>query len=127
MGYTRYWERTTEPITEDFIEAVREVLDDCKSRGIIICDWDGCGEPTLTTERISFNGCRYKNCDLSHESFVLNSNTGFDFCKTARKPYDYAVRRVLRLAKEYGLVINVGSDGAERHIYSDERYMKEHF
>lgn len=126
MGYTRYWDRTSEPITEDFLEAVKEVLDDCENRGITICNWDGSGVPTLSLERIAFNGYEGEH-DLSHESFVLDSTTGFNFCKTARKPYDYAVRRVLKLAKDYGLVTNVRSDGAERHIYSDERYIKENY
>ena len=33
MGYTRYWERTEKPITEDFVEEVKEIIRDCAKKG----------------------------------------------------------------------------------------------
>ena len=124
MGYTRYWERTEKPITEDFLEEVKEIIRDCAKKGIAIRGWSGEGKPTLTTDKIAFNGNGKADKDLSHETFSISNNeTGFDFCKTARKPYDYAVRRVLKLAKQYGLVTKVSSDGANNKIYSDEEYL----
>ena len=111
MGYTRYWERTEKPITEDFVEEVKEIIKDCAKKGIAIRGWSGEGSPELTLEKIAFNGNGKAERDLSHETFSINNkHTGFDFCKTARKPYDYAVRRVLKLAKDYGLVTKVSSD-----------------
>ena len=124
MGYTRYWNRTKEPITEDFVEEVKQIIIDSAKKGIAIRNWDGKGRPTITIDLIAFNGNENTDMNLSHESFVLNNvETGFGFCKTARKPYDYTVRRVLKLAKNYGLVTDVCSDGANNKIYSDEEYM----
>lgn len=121
MGYTRYWERTEKPITEDFVEEVKEIIRDCAKKGIAIRNWDGKGKPVVTTEIISLNG--NEDYDLYHESFVIDSELGFHFCKTARKPYDYAVRKILKLAKDYGLVTKVSSDGANNKVYSDEEYL----
>ena len=124
MGYTRYWARTEKPITEDFVEGVKEIIIDSAKKGIAIRGWDGTGEPEITLNRISFNGNMKADRDLSHESFVLdNVAKDFDFCKTARKPYDYTVRKVLKLAKDYDLVTKVSSDGANNKIYSDEEYL----
>ena len=123
MGYTRYWERTEKPITEDFLNEVKKILKDCAKKGIAIRGWNGTGNPTLTLERISLNGNEKAERDLSHESFVIDDKIGFNFCKTARKPYDYAVRRILNVAKKYGLVEDVSSDGLNNKIYSDEEYI----
>ena len=124
MGYTRYWVRTEKPITEDFVEEVKEIIRDCAKKGITIRGLYGTGEPTITLDKIAFNGNSEADRDLSHENFILNNTpTDFDFCKTARKPYDYAVRKVLKKAKDYGLVTNVSSDGANNKVYSDEEYL----
>lgn len=123
MGYTRYWKRTDKKITNDFCIEVREIISDCARKGIAIRNWDGDGRPEVELDCIAFNGNKKEN--LGHESFVLNNTqTGFDFCKTARKPYDYAVRKVLSAAKRYGLVIDVSSDGANNQVYTDEEYLQ---
>lgn len=124
MGYTRYWARTEKPITEDFVEEVKEIIKDCAKKGIAIRGLYGTGEPIITLDKIAFNGNSEADRDLSNESFILNNTpTDFDFCKTARKPYDYAVRKVLKKAKDYGLVTNVSSDGTNNKVYSDEEYL----
>lgn len=122
MEYTRCWERTEKPITEDFVEEVKQIIIDSAKKGIAIRGWYGYDMPKLTTEKISFNGNANTDGDLSHESFVIDDKIGFNFCETARKPYDYTVRKVLKLAEQYGLVTNVSSDGANDKIYSDEEY-----
>lgn len=124
MGYTRYWKRTSEPLTEDFLEAVREILEDCDKRGIIVRDGWGENVPKVTLEEVAING--NAETELDHETFCLdNEPSDFEFCKTARKPYDYAVRKILKVAKEMGLVTNVRSDGPNRRIISDSRYLSE--
>ena len=124
MGYTRYWERTSKTITQDFLDAVNEILADCERRGIIIKGWDGEGEPEVMLGRVAFNG--NGETELDHESFVIdNIKDDFCFCKTARKPYDYAVREALKVAKEMGLVANVRSDGRNEKIISDSEYLNE--
>lgn len=123
MGYTRYWKRTEKPITEDFLEEVKKIIVDCAKKGIAIRDWDGTGNPTITLDKITFNGNSKADKDLSHESFFLNNiPTDFDFCKTARKPYDYAVKRILKKAVEYGIVTDVRSDGKNK-MCTDEEYI----
>ena len=118
MGYTRYWERTEKPIDADLICYVCEVIEDCNDKGIAIRNWEGKGNPTVTFERIAFNGDR--SLDHNHETFSIGKETGFNFCKTARKPYDYAVRKVLRYAEEHGFVTDVSDDGENEDIVSDE-------
>lgn len=122
MGYTRYWKRTDKEITEDFVAEVNEILEECKAHGIIIRGGFGEGEPEVSTERIWLNGNGETNLD--HETFYLeNEKSDFEFCKTARKPYDFAVREILNVAEKYGLVTNVRCDGANNEIISDEEYL----
>lgn len=125
MGYTRYWKRTDKDITEDFVNEVNKIIEDCDTKGIIIRGWDGTGLPEVTLDTIRFNG----NADtgLEHETFFIGStgeDSGFNFCKTACKPYDYAVRETLRAAERYGLVFDVSDDGENEEIISDNEYIK---
>ena len=122
MGYTRYWERTNKAITEEFVKEVKTIIGDSLSKGIVICGWDGTGTPEITTEEISFNGNGSK--DLDHETLFIGKETGFNFCKTACKPYDYTVRKVLRAALKEGLIVNLSDDGTNEEIISDEDYLK---
>ena len=123
MGYTRYWRRTEEPLSIDFLADVNKVFKDAARYGIAIRGADGTGKPELELERVAFNG--NEKDDLCHESFILDNETGFNFCKTARKPYDYVVRTVLRLALDYGIVKEVSDDGYNEQIYSDEMYLQD--
>ena len=121
MGYTRYWDRTEKPITETFVKKVKEIIKDSESKGIHIGDGGGMGEPIVTTKHILFNGDASKRLD--HETCFFNNSEnerGFNFCKTARKPYDYTVREVLKAAEAEGLITNVSSDGENEEIISDD-------
>lgn len=122
MGYTRYWERTEKPITEDFLEEVKKIIVDCAKKGIAIRGIEGYGKPTLSIQMIGLNGNEEAEKDLSHDSFIIDEKTGFNFCKTVRKPYDYAVKRILKKAVEYGLVTDVSSDGKNK-MCTDEEYI----
>lgn len=122
MGYTRYWERTDKPITQEFVDEVKRIIEDATQKGITICGWDGTGEPTVTLTEISFNGkAPHMDCETM---FISNDETeiGYGFCKTARMPYDYVVKRVLIEAEKEGLVIYVHSDGVNEMI-TDAEYM----
>ena len=120
MGYTRYWNRTEKPLNEDFVDFCNSVFKTCDKLGIKICDAWGENKPIINTSVIAFNGDSSKNLD--HESFVLDNNIGYNFCKTARKPYDYAVRTILREALVRGFVVNVKDDGDNEDIISDDEY-----
>ncbi len=131
MGYTRYWNRTDKLLTPEFITKVKEILENCKSLGITIRDGYGEGSPVVTVDKVWLNGDslfkegEYK-FDLSHETFVLdNENINeSNFCKTERKPYDYAVREILKVAKQMGIVTNVRDDGINETIISDKSYAR---
>lgn len=118
MGYTRYWQRTEKPITEEFVAKVKEIIKDANDKGIKICGSNGSGEPVLEENCVAFNG--NGELGLDHESCVFdNEHHGFDFTKTACKPYDFAVRNVLKIAEKEGLVVDVSSDGENEEIISD--------
>lgn len=42
--------------------------------------------------------------DDSHETFLLDFKGSWAFCKTARKPYDLAVKAILILAEKHGIL-----------------------
>jgi hypothetical protein len=83
-------------------------------------------KPVVANEKmIRFNGIR----DDGHETFVFfnkkvqcaearkwGSNTGFAFCKTARKPYDIVVCEVLLVLKRFMPNLDVGSDGFSGYL-----------
>lgn len=108
MGYTHYWKLKTVPenYKEQFPKVVTEVQmliermpTNSETAGghfnedkVILRGGDGTGKPDISKERICFNGDGKKGLD--HEIFHIEFNQEpfeFDFCKTARKPYDQAV------------------------------------
>ncbi len=112
MGYTHYWEIHSDLDTPDqnhhvawydFIGEVHKLEDAFQQVEPI------CGETTI--EAVYVNGI----AEDGHEDFVLTPKViEFDFCKTARKPYDTLVTAILTLAKDYfGDWISVRSDGNE--------------
>lgn len=122
MGFTRYWIRTKKKINKDFVVKVCEIIADCDEKGITIRNWCGEGNPVVTLERISLNG--NSEHQLDHESFVIDKEVGLNFCKTARKPYDYAVREILKYAEENGFVTEVEEDDENNEVISDTEYLK---
>lgn len=118
MGFTRYWTREEKPLTKEFVNKVRQIIAENEEKGIELAGWDGNGTACVTEHLISFNG----KGDNSHETFILNNNfewdefqrrhgwEGYAFCKTARKPYDAVVKRILEEAQKDGFVKDVSSD-----------------
>ncbi len=104
MGFTRYWTLKKE-IPQDKYKQLSNysetIVNYEMSNGIKIgrLDGDG-GEPEFTDEIIAFNGVG----DDSHESFVIPrtpEGDGWDFCKTAIKPYDKVVYGILYLTYKF--------------------------
>ncbi len=127
MGYTRYWKRTNFKIPSAFLDEVVDIFEECRLKGIILRNGLGEDTPEISKDGVIFNGdAKNPYTDLSHETFCITNNPneeGFNFCKTARKPYDYAVRKVLALAVKYKLVKDVSSDGPNRTVLSDMDYI----
>ncbi len=72
---------------------------------------NGEGRPVVDNSDIVFNGDASKGED--HETFLLSKvNSGFQFCKTARKPYDRYVKAVLLVAQHFAPgALDVSCDG----------------
>ncbi len=134
MGYTNYWAPKTikeNDVPEHFWKDVTKALDGVLSTGVRIGDWEGKNERKSGSEIVNatllidgenpsfvFNGLEELQED--HESFVLCFDGTWNFCKTARKPYDLAVKCVLILAKKYDLLVQWSFDGdCDEKEYTD--------
>ena len=142
MGYTHYWKikkpfkdiEKGEKLFKQAVEATRKCIDKVPAEIPIIqygfdwtkmqqvllnegkapfklCGGDGKGEPEFTDTLVRFNGDA--SCDNDHETFSISiGDSGFDFCKTARKPYDVAVCiALICFSKYFGDDFNYSSDG----------------
>lgn len=111
MGYTHYWNgidmnrykpRAWEGVARDVVALV----DAGKSQFELEFE-----DPKPGWVRLNGNSAK----GLDHESFWISLDPnvlaagGFEFCKTAQKPYDVVVTAVLAVMAEVGL--NVSSDG----------------
>jgi hypothetical protein len=115
MGYTHYWKKgkvTDDSTWKTFKTFVKKVVDKVKKDdGVILRDGLGEENPVITDSAIAFNGDGENG--LSHETFAIDKQgtRGFDFCKTAYKPYDTAVVACLIEAERLGVVDEWSSDG----------------
>jgi hypothetical protein len=109
MGYTHYW-RWVKPVKQTaFNRAVALANKVLKARKGLLASGNGSGSLVIERDEVCFNG----RGEDSHETFsIRNDGKDFDFCKTARKPYDDVVTAVLAIfAHELGDAISVSSDG----------------
>lgn len=113
MGYTHYWYAGK---AEDWAAAYPEIqLDATKivkaaqKRGIALGNGWGDDKPVITEGALELNGVG----DEGHETFSLSTTLrDFDFCKTARKPYDVVVTAILLRAHHHAPDgIKISSDG----------------
>ena len=120
MGYTHYYKIPSkmdkvrfEVLTTD----VKIILESAKDLGIELANGHGeeGTEPTVTNDLIIFNGVE----DDSHETLYIaredeeakENGLVFNFCKTARKPYDTIVVAVLVAVKKHFPESEISSDG----------------
>ena len=122
MGYTHYWtEKTTNKKTSnEFVNVCKKLNKSLPMTSetaggyhsndkIVICGGNGSGKPMFTPNLISFNGDN--ETEMSHETFYVEfGDDEWNFCKTARKPYDLLVCACLIAAHEI-LGYEVTSDG----------------
>lgn len=112
-----------------FWKDAEEILDIIISKGVILANVDG--QYVLSTGKeiikesnneegqeypaIYFNGYRHgpDDRDESYETFGLVFDGTWNFCKTARLPYDIAVKCILMLAEEYDLLKEDKDDGTK--------------
>lgn len=107
MGYTNYWTPINEnSVDKDFYKDAEKIIDYAiKVKCIPLTNGDG--ETLIKTAKEAYEGkdiCLNGYGEESHESFYLSFNGEWEFCKTAREPYDQVVKAILILAEEYGLL-----------------------
>lgn len=84
-----------------------------KTVDMVLCGGNGEGEPTINDNLVYFNGCRATGNDCE-TCYIDLEDSGFNFCKTGREPYDTAVWVCLLCFKYYfGNNIELNSDGNE--------------
>lgn len=116
MGYTHYFEQH-EPFSQNEWEKIAmdtmKAIEYCEHKGIQLAFEDNIPEQAEVSDtQIRFNGVG----NGGYETFILKKNTytkdQFNFCKTARQPYDLAVGLVLLISKKHAPnSIRVSSDG----------------
>ena len=120
MGYTHYWRMNDEGCSDEtwdkISRSIMALVVHEEFRGIRVCGGDGTRTPLFTDESIEFNGS--EDGDLYHEPCTIERNgEGFNFCKTAHKPYDaLVVASLLVLYTYHGGVTKLTSDGGEDGI-----------
>jgi hypothetical protein len=110
MGYTHYFTKTAADREDSrrfemFARGARTIIDYATTyEGIKI------GDLEISDEIVTFNGVG----EESHETFYWAiDGSGFNFCKTAAKPYDTVVTACLIHLKDvYGDLVDIGSDGS---------------
>lgn len=124
MGYTHYWskkQKTTQKQWDEFLEICitlkNNLPKNTNSAGgyyldePLVIGGNNIDEEAIFDEKmIFFNG---QTSELGHETFCIENNKDtydFEFCKTARKPYDLLVCACL-IAGNKTLGLNVSSDG----------------
>jgi hypothetical protein len=139
MGYTHKWKfnawddnkaTLTAIAPKDVIDApikwqraselIQLIVKKAEERGIKVAGGNGKGKPKFTRKYISLNGAG----DESHEAFaqVYDEPCAFDFCKTARNPYDLVVATsLLALKYVYGDNFAYDSDGITKENIKDEK------
>ena len=127
MGYTHYWEFKGHIAPKDLkdgenkfakaAELIRKAYNKVTEMGIKIAGGMGDGQPRMSDHAIVFNG----KGDESYETFAIRDNDGeWNFCKTARRPYDLLVCVSLLAFKEvFGDDFSYTSDGITREDYEN--------
>lgn len=127
MGYTHYWNFAGNTAPKDlkdgekrFAEAARIInacADKVKGMGVEIAGGVGNGSPTINERAIYFNG---KGRESYETFYVALDRDGWDFCKTARRPYDILVcLSLLALKSVFGEDFKYTSDGITKEAYEN--------
>lgn len=122
MGYTHYWKslKFTPKNWAELQVKTHEVIKNLPSHVKLAFECDQEEKPVeISDVMIRFNGIGEKG----HETFLLDfASRDFEFCKTARKPYDLAVCSVLILASLLSESGEISSDGIGSR-YTDSEWI----
>ena len=94
-------------------------IGDWSGKSAVLCGGDGTGSPKFTKDLIIFNGDATDGMD--HETFVIERDHKdsrvdekelvFEFCKSARKPYDLMVKISMLRLKHHFPQTEISGDG----------------
>jgi len=99
MEYTHYW-RQQRDFTDAEWDQIKKAFGAIHEKsGVLLTGPSGePNDPIICDDgRIEFNGVEDENNDHAHETFIVEKikTSGFEFCKTACKPYDDVVTGLL--------------------------------
>lgn len=130
MGYTHYFKQNTPVDIDTWREITAEVRRLIDASPVTICNGSGDVGSTAVIDdnSIAFNGENDENSaiDDSHETFMLPRDyREFNFCKTARKPYDLLVTASLIVANHFAPdAYDIGSDGDQSDWFDGLEYAR---
>lgn len=110
-GYTHYFTWNQKPNEAELKACIAEMGQIAEARKDILAGRDGPGSPIiLSATNLVLNG----RGDDEYEDFVFPGAAGFNFCKTAYKPYDEVVTACLITARGHfpPSVLGIDSDGS---------------
>lgn len=119
MGYTHYWKFQVVPSPVMWKRFLKHAAAIVKYKADMLAGPDGQGRP-VTHDCVAFNGKAplddHETCLFPKDSDDLYDHEercpGFNFCKTACKPYDTVVVACLIALKcDLGALVEVSSDG----------------
>ena len=123
MGYTHFYEIMDESVDLRVVEVGRDIAEVIRRCEILIGDANGTPDsaPEISSAAIKFNGVKPDNYERFNypPDFEFNRHqglkTGFEFCKTARRPYDIVVcAEMLALKHHLGDAVHISSDGSRK-------------
>lgn len=123
MGYTHYLRNKrafTDAEWKALTEDVKKLIANC---GVPIGNGhgDAGSSPVFNNRHIMFNGIG----DDSHETALVKKDaSSFEFCKTARKPYDKVVVEFYKLIRKYDPKVILSSDGGDEIFDKDMSKIK---
>lgn len=108
-GYTHYFTWLSQPDPDEIARCVERMSQVVNAAGNLVAGIDGTGEVEILSHELAFNG----RVPLDHEPFVFPGQAGFNFCKTAYKPYDAVVTAALIVARDCfpADLLEITSDG----------------
>ena len=128
MGYTHYWrlKKDCKKLSIRCVNDIKTILE--KHKDIIQYESDVKKKAVIKDTLIRFNGIKEEGHETFYfqvppkaESYQKFDEKGFlfNFCKTARKPYDIVVCKVLLILKaELGKKMILSSDGFSNYTCS---------
>lgn len=126
MGFTRYWETTEkEKFDEKHLEEIKDILLNTQElTGVKLGDGRGENEPIIEENRVVFNGDTNSDLDYETASFKLTGKVGdFEFCKSARRPYDAYLHTIQLYLSDKGYIKNLYNDDFNQS-YNSQTFKK---